>query len=109
VASASFRAEGQNVLTDLIEPIVSDARAPDSEGVRQRIRDPLAAHGDRKELPQKSQSKCLDALCAKAWNVTTKEKGRALTLVDFIRLFDRATRIFLPISGYGATPRPTHP
>jgi hypothetical protein len=85
------------VLDKLIMPITWHTSAESSEMVLKEIRDFLVLHGNREGIGAGDAEKVLAALHYEAWRVATKNKDRALSFADFIRIFDEHTRISIPI------------
>ncbi len=94
-------------LSEVVRPIEWDTDAADTEEVRQSVLDRLVEHGDRKGVSAPDAERVLDSLHAEAWTVATEDRDRWLSRAGFLRLFDKSTRVSVPISALGRLAPPS--
>jgi len=101
------KSTASQIFDELIKPFSWEMDAVPIPGVIDIINDKLVTFGSGKGVAAADSEAVLAALHSEAWLVATRDKDRALTKANFIRLFDRSTTISVPkAEGQGI---PLHP
>ena len=99
-------ASPQQIYDRLIKPISWETESKEASFVEKSIRDKLASHGDRYNIPPSYSNDVVNSLLRVALIVATQKEKRELTRVRFLEIFEEKTTQRVPIQHLLRRPMP---